>query len=289
MRRFFISFILLICCVTGYAQLSQKEQTELVQTVQSNYQLTGIEGSNLYSTSSGYRVLVTVTQAQNSDEAAVKARRAATEYIIGAENRSISVYESHSGTTSAKESLNDKIIESSKGQVKNMQALCRMQGPMGEQVYAYYLVISQTNANRGLAGLMSMVIPGSGQFYKGNVGKGSMFLGLTVAAGAGFLVCESTRSSYIDKSNNLKKNIDLYDTERANAALKEYSDNASKWETYRNLCVGAAGAVYLWNVIDAFFTRGAQRPVVTTKSGGSLSIAPQVSVDNMGLGLAYTF
>lgn len=289
MNRILISIFLLMSCIAAQAQLSQKEQLELVQTVKANYELTGIEGSNIYSTSSGYRVYVSVIQASNTDEAEIKARRLATEFFIGAENQSISVLESHSGLTSNEESLSDKILQTSKGQVKNMQALCRMQDPYGEPVYAYYLVISKTNASPQIAGLMSMIVPGAGQFYKGNVGKGSIFLSLTVAAGAGIIVCESTRSSYIDKSNNVKKNINLYDTDKANAVLKEYSNNASKWETYRNLSIGAASAIYLWNVIDAYFTRGAQRPVVTAKSGGSLAIVPQLTFDNMGFGLAYTF
>ncbi len=276
MKKYLLTLLFCLPALVSFAQISLEEQNNLINTVKQNYSISGIEGANMYRTSKGYRVLVTVVNAKGNEDPATKARRMATEFILGAENKSLSVYESHSGTTSSKESLDQKIIESSKGRVSEMQSLCRFTGQNGEDVNAYYLVVSKTNAKKGLAGVMSMVVPGTGQFYKGSTGKGCMFLGLTVAAGAGVLVCESSRSSYRNKAIEQPK------------YKKEYSTKADNWETWRNVCIGAAGAVYVWNVIDAFFTKSAQRPIVTSKTS-SLTLAPRASFDNVGVAMAYNF
>lgn len=288
MKKCLLTLLFCISWAMTFAQISIEEQNNLINTVKQNYFISGMEGTNLYSTTKGYRVLVAVVVADGVGDPSMKARVMATDFILGAGSKRLSVYESHSGTTSSKESLDEKIIESSKGRVSEMQALCRFVGQNGEDVHAYYLVVSKTNAKKGLAGVMSMVVPGTGQFYKGSTGKGCMFLGLTVAAGAGALVCESTRSSYVDKIDNLKKNINLYDTDTANRVLKEYQDNVDKWQTYRNLCFGAAGAIYVWNVIDAFFTKSAQRPVVSKKDV-SLYVAPRATLNDLGVSMAVRF
>lgn len=288
MKKYLLALSFCLFGVVSFAQISPGEQNNLINTVKQNYSVSGMEGVNLYRTSKGYRVLIAVVTAEGMEEPSMKARRLATEFILGAESRSLNVYESHSGITSNKESLEQKIIESSKGRVSEMQALCRFVGMNGENVYAYYLVMSKTNAKRGFAGVMSMAIPGSGQFYKGNIGKGTAFLGLTAAAGAGALICESTRSAYVDKIDNLKRNISLYDTDIANMVLKEYKDDVDRWQTYRNLCCGAAGAIYLWNVIDAFFTQSAQRPVVSNKDV-SLYVSPHATPNDFGASMALRF
>ena len=38
--------------------------------------------------------------------------------------------------------------------------------------------------------------------------------------------------------------------------VKEYRNRADKWELYRNISIGAAAGVYLWNVLDAALARG---------------------------------
>lgn len=276
MKKFLLYLFLGLFSIAANAQLTQSEENDLVQSVKNNFALRGMEGTNLYRTSKGYTVLVAVTYADSPEEASGKARRFAIEYMNGVDHASSSSYESHVGTTSNSESLSQKIVQSSMGRVNSMQALCAFTDQQGRNVYAYYLVVSKTNAKKGLAGVMSMVIPGTGQFYKGNTGKGCMFLGLTAAAGAGVLVCESTRASYRNKAIEQPKHA------------KEYSTSADNWETWRNVCIGAAGAVYVWNVIDAFFTKSAQRPIVTSKTS-SLTIAPHASADHVGVGLALNF
>lgn len=283
-NRLVILLLLALMCICVKAQLSEKDFATLVDKVKSNYAMTGMEGANLYKTVSGYRVLVVTVNAATPVIAEEKARRMATEFMVGAESKSVSVYESTSSMTSTKENLTEKIIQSSKGQVMNMQGLCKID----DNVSAYFLVISKTNARKGLAGMFSMVIPGAGQFYKCSKTKGAVFLGLTAAAAAGVIICETTRSQYVDKINNLNNNLPLYSSEDANTMLKEYCDKKKSWRTGTYMCVGAVGVVYLWNVLDAFISNGAQRPVVTTKRG-SLTFAPKTGIDNIGVSLAFTF
>lgn len=272
---------LLLCLLTFFcgviqAQISQSEKLRLEKEVMGNYQRTKMEGAQLYKTKTGYRVLVTVTSASDHSEARLKSQRLATEFILGAESHSVSVYQSDSDGSYSKETFSDKIIQTSLGQVNSMEALTSFPGEQGDMVYSYFLVVSQTNAKKGLAGLMSMVVPGMGQFYKGNTVKGGVFLGLAVAVGTGALVCESTRSSYRNKAIEQPK------------FTKEYSTKADNWETGRNVCLGTAGAIYLWNVIDAFFAKSAQKAVVKSKDRG-FTFSPQATVDHVGFSLAYKF
>lgn len=287
-KKLLFTIIISIISCAASAQLPNNDLEELARIVQNRYRTYGTEGTNIYKTNSGYRVLVSVVKGSNAETARSIAMKEVAEFFVGAYVNSTSSYSYEETLSSNKESFSEKIVQTAEGRVSSMQMLCRFMGIDGAQLYAFFLVISSTNANRGVAGMISMLIPGFGQFYKGNKGKSFMFLSLTVAGSAGFLVCESTRSSYVDKIDNLRKNIHLYDTSRANAALKEYRDNVNKWETRRNICVGVVGAIYIWNVLDAFLVEGKQRPVVTGKTR-NLSIVPQVSVDNMGLIFAYSF
>ena len=283
MKKFLFLSILATLCLPSWAQLSEKDLSQLSTTVKSNYQQRQIEGANVYTTASGYQVLVTVTSVsadkdvtEQNREAQMKSTRLASEFLGGAMNTTVSVYNAQSTSNSNKEELSDKIIQSAQAQVKAMQPLFRMQSDEGQSVYAYYLVISQTAAKNRVAGVLS-IVPGVGQFYKGSVAKGTMFLGLSAAAVAGIIVCESTRSSYANKAIEQPK------------YKKEYSTKADNWQTSRNICIGVGGAIWVWNIVDAFTTKSAKRKVVTTQRGGGLSIQPFATTDYMGMGLTFNF
>lgn len=130
------------------------------------------------------------------------------------------------------------------------------------------------------AGLMS-VIPGVGQFYKGSVAKGTMFMGLEVIAAVGVVLTENTRASYIKKAVEQPKHA------------KEYYSRADSWENVRNITIGVAGAVYVWNLIDAFAAKGARRVLVKKGSNGrtvsSLDICPTALENGAGIGFTYRF
>lgn len=120
------------------------------------------------------------------------------------------------------------------------------------------------------------IIPGAGQFYKGSVAKGSFILAGEIAAAGGIILCENTRASYTKKMQEQPKHA------------SEYNSLADSWETGRNVCIGAAAAVYVYNLIDAFVAPGAKR--VTVKKGrASLSAVPYADSNTVGFGLALKF
>ena len=127
----------------------------------------------------------------------------------------------------------------------------------------------------GAAGFFS-IVPSVAQFYKGSVVKGSLILAGEVAAAGGILLCENTRSLYVKKMHEQPK------------YAAEYNSLADTWETGRNICIGAAAAIYVYNLIDAFTAKGARR-VVVKRGRTSLQAAPYIDQRSFGMGLTYKF
>jgi hypothetical protein len=125
------------------------------------------------------------------------------------------------------------------------------------------------------AGFLS-IIPSVGQFYKGSIAKGSMILAGTVAAAGGIVVCENTRASYVKKMQEQPKHA------------AEYNSLADSWETGRNVCIGAAAAVYIYNLIDAFTATGAKH-IVVKRSRIVYSALPYADSQSVGVSLALNF
>ena len=119
------------------------------------------------------------------------------------------------------------------------------------------------------------VIPSVGQFYKGNVVKGSLILAGEVTTIGGIILCENTRASYIKKMHEQPK------------YAAEYNSRADSWETGRNICIGTAAAIYVYNLIDAFVSPGAKRIIVNNKM--ALSATPYIDNYSMGMGIALSF
>lgn len=127
----------------------------------------------------------------------------------------------------------------------------------------------------GTTGFLS-IIPGVGQFCKGSVLKGSLILGGEIIVAGGIILCENTRSSYIKK---------MYEQPKY---ASEYNSMADSWETGRNICIGAAAALYVYNLIDAFVAPGAKHIVVKNRNV-SLSAVPYIDSKSIGVGLALKF
>lgn len=125
------------------------------------------------------------------------------------------------------------------------------------------------------AGFLS-IVPGVGQFYKGSVTKGSLILAGEIVSAGAIILCENTRASYIKKMQEQPKHA------------AEYNSLADSWETGRNISIGAAAAIYVYNLIDAFVAPGAKR-IVVKKSGATLSAVPYFDNQSVGLGLAFRF
>lgn len=126
----------------------------------------------------------------------------------------------------------------------------------------------------------SAIIPGWGQFHKGANLKGSLILGGCAALAAGIVFTENQRSDYIRK---------IAQTHDVNH-IKTYSTKADHFATARNICIGAAAALYVYNLIDAIAAPGARRVVVHRRigNGQTYSFVPAMTPDG-GAGMVAVF
>ena len=164
-----------------------------------------------------------------------------------------------------------------------------MSYPNGTQGYAYYVLFAVSRrasapsfddcyftTNYGMKGFARSLVPGWGQMYKGSMGKGLAILGGEVACVAGIIVCENQRASYVKKMHEQPKYAQVYNTK------------ADNWANGRNVCIGAAAALYVYNLIDAIVAKGAKR-IVVKPGRASVSLLPAVVDDGLGIGLAIRF
>ena len=122
------------------------------------------------------------------------------------------------------------------------------------------------------------VIPGLGQWYKGSKVKGISMFAAETAAVAGIIVCDNQHASYIKKAKEQPKYV------------KEYSSKADNWETGRNICIGVAAGIWVYNIVDAIVAKGAKRVVVRRADKGYFSMSPYVNSNNgAGVSFAYRF
>ncbi len=100
------------------------------------------------------------------------------------------------------------------------------------------------------------IVPGLGQFSKGDPLKGGLFLGGCAAGAVGVVITESQRQAYISQMSQ---------TNDANM-LRQLDARQKNMGIARNVCIGATAAIYLWNLIDAAVAPGARRVVITGNS-----------------------
>lgn len=131
--------------------------------------------------------------------------------------------------------------------------LCTVPDPNSTRVvYDDYELTTQY----GIKGLWrSAVIPGWGQLYKGSSLKGGFILGGTAALAGGIIATETIRSDYVRRIN------ETHDVEYK----RLYAKRVDQFSTARNICIGAIGALYVYNIIDAIVAPGARRIVVKEK------------------------
>lgn len=159
--------------------------------------------------------------------------------------------------------------------------------PNGERVYHCYalygiadkaspafdrLAFSRKYGVKGFA--RSLIVPGWGQLYKGNTTKGACILGGEVALVTGILVAENLRSSYVKKMREQPRHLETYNTK------------ADNWENVRNVCIGGAAALYVYNLIDALVANGRKRSI--THRPVRLAVYPSAGECN-GVSLAFRF
>lgn len=128
----------------------------------------------------------------------------------------------------------------------------------------------------GARGLVRSIIPGWGQIYKGSTAKGACILAGEAVCVAGIIVCENQRASYHKKMLEQPRFAQTYNTK---------SDN---WANGRNICIGAAAVLYVYNLIDAVAAKGAKR-VVVKKSRPRFALYPVADMEHAGVGLTMRF
>lgn len=134
----------------------------------------------------------------------------------------------------------------------------------------------------GIAPVLMSLVPGAGQMYKGSYLKGGCILGAEIACVAGIILCENQRADYANKVIEQPR------------FAKEYNTKANNWATGRNLAIGVAGALYVYNLIDAAVTNGARRVKLKPVGSAEFSCNPCILSDGLnqlsaGLQLSLNF
>lgn len=130
----------------------------------------------------------------------------------------------------------------------------------------------------GAKGLAYSLIPGVGQIYKGSPVKGGIIIGGEIACATMIVVSENLRSSYKKKMIEKPEFLDYY------------NKKADDWTTMRNVFIGAAAAIYVYNLIDAAVAPGRRQVVVKkNKSKLNYTFIPAFSNNYAGLSLVMNF
>ena len=129
---------------------------------------------------------------------------------------------------------------------------------VAESYFAVFDNVYPTN-DYGIGPLFMSIIPGMGQFYKGDAAKGSILLGGCAVTGIGALFLENQRKACRDQ---------MAQTHDVNL-IKQYSADERNYGIARNVALGVFGALYVYNLVDAAIAPGARKVNVTP---GGLSI-----------------
>ena len=72
------------------------------------------------------------------------------------------------------------------------------------------------------------------------------------------------------------------------AFAKQYKNKSDNWETARNVCIGAAAGIWLYNIVDALAAKGARR-VVVKKARTRFAMRPYLTTEETGISMALHF
>ena len=129
----------------------------------------------------------------------------------------------------------------------------------------------------GAKGFFMSLIPGVGQLYKGSKLKGGLILGGTAACAGMIIASESMRSSYIKKMQEKPVHKAFY------------NDKADLWCNVRNGFIGAAAALYIYNLIDAAVAPGRRRVIVKKGKTVHFGFVPTWEKNMTGMSLVMNF
>ncbi len=101
----------------------------------------------------------------------------------------------------------------------------------------------------------SALVPGWGQMYKGSKLKGGLILGGVALSAIAAVYTDNMAADYYSKMSQ------TYDTD----AIRSYKTKGDQFVVARNVSIGAACALYLYNIIDAVVAPGARRIKISRK------------------------
>ncbi len=115
--------------------------------------------------------------------------------------------------------------------------------------------LTMPRASGGRAALCSALFPGGGQRYMGQPGRANFFFTATAAFGAAALVAhDAFLEARRDQADAQRRLLDAENEEelsRATRALEKAAEDVDDKNILRWAMVGATGAVYAWNILDA--------------------------------------
>ncbi|MEY8686180.1 DUF5683 domain-containing protein [Bacteroides sp. AN502(2024)] len=133
-----------------------------------------------------------------------------------------------------------------------------------------------TRSYNGRATALS-IIPGIGQLYKGQKAKGYTLLASEVALVTSAIVF-NMKSRYC---------FDMMDEQPQ--FKNSWQSKARGWRNMRNISIGLAGGLYLYNLIDAAVSKGSARLVVKKPKATQVALVPMATEDGTGFSLVLKF
>ena len=160
---------------------------------------------------------------------------------------------------------------------------------LGDPIFEYYQLyaVSEKDAetlfdhfevkerSRGGAALMTALVPGAGQIYKGHTFKGGVILGSEIALGAAAWSAHRKSLYYKDMVASGTPNTDSWQSKEIGM------------RRLRNTALIAMGGIWAFGIYDALATESMPFLYVTPPQGGQLTVAPATT--GMGLTFVYRF
>lgn len=125
--------------------------------------------------------------------------------------------------------------------------------------------------------LCRSIVPGMGQLYKGQKAKGYAIIGGEVVFIGTAIVSQIYKHRYDKRVDRQEPNVD------------SWRSKSRSWRQMRNLGIGLACGLYVYNLIDAAVSKSPRRLKVSAGDGGGLAVVPFVSTECTGLSFALRF
>lgn len=133
-----------------------------------------------------------------------------------------------------------------------------------EPVFDDYSYTRKYNASA----VLRSIIPGLGQLYKGQTTKGWVIIGGEVALVGTAIYSQIRQHNYKDDAYKADESI-----------AESYHSKSRSWRRVRDLAIAGAGALYIYNLIDAAVSKGARQVVVSKPQGTQLAFTPGLVSD----------